>query len=169
MPQTINEFHSRAPSCLSAKEAKVCKTNSLPLLVFVVGAEGSRHHLMESLFGRLLSYYMSDWRPDYHLYDPNIGISDLSELFYTIVEKDVYKECFRHLEDLLNKAKVEKMGVAMIITSFPMGLGSGRFAMARFDLLALKKFECQLYKVRFLMSTFVKTCFLHKMKVCNEV
>ena len=152
MPQIVHEFHSRAPSCLTAKETRVCKNESLPLLVFAVGVEGSGHHLVESLFGRLSSYFVSDWSPDLHLYDPDIGISDLSELFYTIVEKDVYRERFRHLEDLLNKAKAEKkMGVAITVNSFPMGMGSGMFATARPDLLDLKNFECQLYRIKFLV------------------
>lgn len=152
MPQTVNEIYSRAPSCLTGKEARVCENKSLPLLVFAVGVEGSGHHLVESLFGQLSSYYVSEWRPDFHLYDPDFGISDLSELFYTIVEKDVYRERFRHLEDLLNMAKAEKkLGVAMVINSFPMGLGSGMFATARPDLLDLKNFECQFYRIKFLV------------------
>ena len=152
IPQMVHEFHSRAPSCLTAKETRVCKNKSLPLLVFAVGVEGSGHHLVNSLFGRLSSYYVSDWSPRLHLYDPDVGITDLSDMFYTIVEKDVYRERFRHLGDLLNMAKAEKkMGVAMIVNSFPMGLGSGMFATARPDLLDLKDFECQLYRIKFLV------------------
>lgn len=143
---------SRVPSCLTAKETTVCDNRSLPLLVFAVGVEGSGHHLVEALFGRLSSYYMADWSPGLHLYDPDIGISDLTKLFYTVVEKDVLRERFRYLEDLFNKAKAEsKLGVTVIVNSFPMGLGSGMYATARPDLLDLKSFECQLYRIKFLV------------------
>lgn len=152
MPRPADMVHSGVPNCLSGKDTTVCENSSLPLLVFVVGVEGSGHHLVEALIGRLSSYHMCEWIPGYHLYDP-IGNGDLSKLYYTIVEKDLYRERFQHLMNLFSEAKASnKSGVALVINSFPMGYRSGMYATARPDLLDLKSFECKLYRIKFLVT-----------------
>ena len=140
------------PSCLSGKDAKGCNNSSLPVLVFVVGVEGSGHHLVEILFRRISSYKTVDWFPGFHIYDPT-GTSDFSKVFYTIVEEDLYRKRFNTLAKYFNETKSEnKMGVAIVLNSFPMGLGPGMYATARPDLLDMQHFDCDLYRIKYIVT-----------------
>ena len=140
------------PSCLMGKDVKVCTNSSLPVLLFVVGVEGSGHHLLESLIGGLSSYEMTGWSPEFHLYDPT-GNNDWSKVYYTMVEEDLYRKRFQYLVNLLNGAKVKnKLGLAIPVNSYPMGMRPGMYATARPDLLDLKHFECQLYRIKFIVA-----------------
>ena len=139
--------------CLVDNEAKVCNNASLPMLVFVVGIEGSGHHMISSLFNRLSSFALDNrFKPWQHIYDPP---PEVTTLYYSIIEKELYERRygFGNLTKLMDKAKQTKKSAFMIYaSSFPMGLHSGTYATARPDLIDLKDFECKLYRIKFLVT-----------------
>ena len=136
--------------CLSDDEAKVCHNASLPMLVFVVGIEGSGHHLISSLLNRLSSIApQRQYMPWQHIYDP---FYDSTLLFYSIIEKELYEQRLDKLTKLLDSARKNNSATLVFASSFPMGLHAGMFSTARPDLIDLKDFECKLYRIKFLVA-----------------
>ena len=139
-----------AGSCKSGLETKVCENASLPLLVFVVGIEGSGHHLLSSVLARVPSLALHNvFVPQQHIYDPD----EKNAVYYSIIEKELYKKRMGALMKVMAKAtKDKKLGTLVFASSFPMGLHSGLYSTARPDLVDLKDFECELYRIKFLVS-----------------
>ena len=136
--------------CLSGEEAKVCHNASLPMLVFVVGIEGSGHHLISSLLGGLSSVTpQRQYMPSQHIYDPSY---DVTTLFYSIIEKELYEQRLDELTQLMDSAQKKDSATLVFASSFPMGLHSGMYSTARPDLIDLKDFECKLYRIKFLVA-----------------
>ena len=136
--------------CRSGVEAKVCENASLPLLVFVVGIEGSGHHLLSAILARVPSLALHNvFVPEQHIYEPG----EERTVYYSIIEKEVYKQRMGALMKVMAKAtKDKKLGTLVYASSFPMGLHSGLYSTARPDLLDLKDFECELYRIKFLVT-----------------
>ena len=138
-------------ACLSGEEAKICENTSLPLLLFVVGIEGSGHHLVSSILGQSSLFTMqSDFVPQQHIYDPG---SESTTLFYSIIEKELYEQRMQGLIQLLAQSKnSSKVATVVFTSSFPMGWYAGTYGTARPDLIDLKDFECKLYRIKFLVT-----------------
>ena len=143
--------HKPVNACLSGEEAKICESTSLPLLLFVVGIEGSGHHLVSSILGQSSLFTMqSDFVPQQHIYDPG---SESTTLFYSIIEKELYEQRMQGLIQLLAQSKSSSKVATMVFhNSFPMGYHAGTYATSRPDLIDLKDFECKLYRIKFLVT-----------------
>ena len=138
-------------ACLSGEEAKICENASLPLLLFVVGIEGSGHHLVSAIFRQSSLFTMqSHFVPQQHIYDPG---SESTTLFYSIIEKELYEQRIQGLIQLMAKSKNSSTVATVVFSSsFPMGWNAGTYATARPDLIDLKDFECKLYRIKFLVT-----------------
>ena len=138
-------------ACLSGEEAQICENASLPLLLFVVGIEGSGHHLVSSiLYQSSLFTMQSHFVPQQHIYDDG---SESTTLFYSIIEKELYEQRMQGLIQLMAKSKNSStVATVVFASSFPMGWNAGTYATARPDLIDLKDFECKLYRIKFLVT-----------------
>ena len=138
-------------ACRSGDEAMVCENASLPLLVFVVGVEGSGHNLVSSIFSHMSSFAVQgSYVPQQHLYDPSF---EVTTLFYAIIEKELYKQRMGSLlQFMANAMKNQKLGTVVFASSFPMGMHGGTYSTSRPDLIDLKDFECELYRIKFLVT-----------------
>ena len=141
-----------APSfCLAEPEAKVCENSSLPELIFVVGVSGSGHQLIKALVSKIHAYEIAEFLPFLHIYEPGRD-NDWSNLHYAIVEKHLLRKRLRYMVDLLGRARSKgKRGVVLVANSFPMGKDAGMQATGRPDLIDLKKFDCELYRLKFVV------------------
>ena len=138
-------------ACLSGEEAQICENASLPLLLFVVGIEGSGHHLVSAiLYQSSLFTMQSHFVPQQHIYDDG---SESTTLFYSIIEKELYEQRMQGLIQLMAKSKNSSTVATVVFSSsFPMGWNAGTYATARPDLIDLKDFECKLYRIKFLVT-----------------
>ena len=132
-------------------EAKVCENASLPELIFVVGVSGSGHGLIKALVSKMSDYGIAEFLPFVHIYEPGSD-SGWSNLHYAIVEKQLLRERLQYVVDLLTSAQSEgKRGVVLVANSFPMGKDAGMFPTGRPDLINLNKFDCELYRLKFVV------------------
>ena len=137
--------------CLTEPETTVCRNASLPELIFVVGVSGSGHRLIKALVSKINEYEVDEFLPFLHIYEPGRDY-DWSQLYYAIVEKDILRKRLQHLVDHLGRARSKgKKGVVLVGDSFPMGKRAGLQATGRPDLLDLNKFDCELYRLKFVV------------------
>ena len=139
------------PFCLMVPEAKVCKNASLPELIFVVGVSGSGHRLIRALVSKINEYEIAEFLPFLHIYEPGRD-SHWSNLHYAIVEKHLLRKRLQYVVDYLGRARSEgKRGVVLVANSFPMGKEAGMQVTGRPDLIDLNKFDCELYRLKFVV------------------
>lgn len=140
-----------SPFCLKEPETTVCKNTSLPELIFVVGVSGSGHRLVKALVSKIDEYEVNEFLPFLHIYEPGSD-DNWSNLYYAIVEKHILRQRLQYVVDHLGRARSKgKRGVVLVANSFPMGKGAGMQVTGRPDLLDLNKFDCDLYRLKFVV------------------
>lgn len=137
------------PSCESSSSIppKTCSKEGLPNLVFVVGVEGSGHHLLQAVLKDLTNYVHRDFAPWLHLYRVHNKLP-----FSLVVNKSSSRErLVARLGEALALAKKKGLkGLVITLNSFPLG-HSDMFATARPDLVTLKQFDCDLYNLKLIV------------------